>query len=162
MHQFPRAISDGSIFPSFPCSLGSNRTLLGGPPSPGEMSSWAHSQPLPLCAKGWEEKRSCDNCCVLAPACHTARAFLSKSQAAPPAPAHQLHPCRKSASSMMWSTGRCRWSVQRIWTGEKPQYLVFPCHGQEAHSFSCVRVCSVGLMYQNDGLSKFFYFAIVA
>lgn len=106
VHQFPRVISGGSIFPSFPCSLGWNRTLLGGLPSPGEMSSWESTvNPCPFVRKT-EIKRKAVATVVpagMAPACQAARAFqqLGKSQAAAPSPAHQLHLCKKSASSTM-------------------------------------------------------------
>lgn len=132
VHQFPRVISGGSIFPSFPCSLGWNRTLLGGLPSPGEMSSWESTvNPCPFVRKT-EIKRKAVATVVpagMAPACQAARAFqqLGKNQAAAPSPAHQLHLCKKSASSTMLSTVKCRWSVQCIWTGEKPQHMLFPC-----------------------------------
>lgn len=66
------------------------------PLKPRGQSSWVHSQPLPLCVKGWDKKKSCDNCCA---SCHCPCLphCQGRSQAAPPSPAHQLHPCRKSA-----------------------------------------------------------------
>lgn len=102
------------------------------PLKPRGQSSWVQSAPAPLCERLRQKEKLWQLLCQLSwplPATLPGQEPGCSPISCPPAP-----PLQEICFSLMWSTGKCRWGVQCTWRGEKPQYMVFPCHGQKAHA----------------------------
>lgn len=136
------------------------------PPKPrGDEQLSPQSTPAPLCKRLRQKEKLWQLLCQLAWPLPATLPGHSNSWARARLLPHLLPTSSTSARNLLlaWCDLLSNADDFEMYLGRrKATILVFPCHGQKAHTFSYVRVTSVGIMYCNDGLYNFFYFDILA